>query len=113
MNLMPGSASNPPASSADLRSDVPAEDSAVVDAVDTAAIQHPVTETVIEPKKGWIGIDWSELGHARELLYFLIWRDIKVRYKQATLGVLWAVLVPVIQVAIFSIIFGSGLNLAS
>lgn len=73
----------------------------------------PVTETVIAPQKGWIGIDWGELARARELLFFLIWRDIKVRYKQATLGVLWAVLVPVIQVAIFSILFGSGLSLAS
>jgi lipopolysaccharide transport system permease protein len=72
-----------------------------------------VAETVIEPRKGWIGIDWGELARARELLFFLVWRDIKVRYKQATLGVLWAVLVPLIQVAIFSVIFGSGLNLAS
>jgi lipopolysaccharide transport system permease protein len=81
----------------------------------TSAAVEPVvvTETVIEPRKGWIGIDWGELARARELLFFLIWRDIKVRYKQATLGVLWAVLVPLIQVAIFSAIFGSGLNLAS
>jgi lipopolysaccharide transport system permease protein len=111
MNLMPGSASNLPASSANLHPDAAADDLAVTPMAETA--EHELSETVIEPKKGWIGIDWSELAHARELLYFLVWRDIKVRYKQATLGVLWAVLVPVIQVAIFSIIFGSGLNLAS
>ena len=69
-------------------------------------------ETVIQPTKGWIGVDWGELARSRELLFFLVWRDIKVRYKQATLGVLWAVLVPVVQVAIFSAIFGSGLSLA-
>jgi lipopolysaccharide transport system permease protein len=108
---MPGSASNIPANSADLRSNAPAQEPAIPESAD--ATSHEVTETVIEPKKGWIGVDWGELAHARELLYFLIWRDIKVRYKQAALGFLWAVLVPVIQVAIFSIIFGSGLNLAS
>ncbi|MDB5295973.1 MAG: putative polysaccharide transporter permease protein [Phycisphaerales bacterium] len=98
MNLMSSTVSNVPVSPAALAASADAE---------------PVKETVIEPKKGWIGVDWPELSRGRELLYFLVWRDVKVRYKQATLGVLWAVLVPLIQVAIFSIIFGSGLNLAS
>jgi lipopolysaccharide transport system permease protein len=88
----------------------PPPDPAVVEA---AAAAEAVMETVIEPKKGWIGLNWPELSRSRELLFFLVWRDIKVRYKQATLGILWAVLVPLIQVMIFSIIFGSGLNLAS
>jgi len=72
-----------------------------------------VRETVIAPKKGWIAVDWAELVRQRELLYFLVWRDIKVRYKQATLGVAWAVLQPLSQVLVFSLIFGSGFSLAS
>ena len=75
--------------------------------------QGPVRETVIEPRKGWIAVDWGELLRQRELLFFLVWRDIKVRYKQATLGVLWAVLQPLVNVAIFSLIFGAGFNLAA
>jgi lipopolysaccharide transport system permease protein len=70
-------------------------------------------ETVIEPKKGWVAVDWPEMSRARELLFFLVWRDIKVRYKQATLGILWAVLQPLIQVVLFSLIFGAGLRLAA
>jgi lipopolysaccharide transport system permease protein len=63
-------------------------------------------EVIIRPREGWIGIDWSELWRYRELLYFLAWRDIKVRYKQAMLGFMWAVLSPLIQVAIYTLIFG-------
>jgi lipopolysaccharide transport system permease protein len=71
-------------------------------------------ETVIAPKKGWIAVDWGELFRQRELLFFLVWRDIKVRYKQATLGVAWAVLQPLTQVLVFSFIFGSaGFSLAA
>lgn len=77
------------------------------------AAESGVADTVIQPQKGWIGIDWAELNRSRELLAFLVWRDVKVRYKQATLGILWAVLVPLVQVAIFSVLFGSGLSLAS
>ncbi|HEX8911861.1 MAG TPA: ABC transporter permease [Humisphaera sp.] len=84
-----------------------------VAAVAALASEPDVHETVIQPQKGWIGIDWGELFRSREVLYSLVGRDIKVRYKQAALGFLWAVLVPVIQVMIFSIIFGSGLSLAS
>ena len=73
------------------------------------AAQHPhrdETELVIKPRKGWIAIDWNELWGHRELLYFLVWRDVKVRYKQAVLGFAWAILAPVISVAIFTMIFG-------
>lgn len=61
-------------------------------------------ETIIRPNQR--GLALSEAYARRELLYFLIWRDIKIRYKQTVLGVVWAVLVPVIQLVIFSIIFG-------
>ena len=50
--------------------------------------------TVIEPKKGWIPIDFKEIWEYRELLYFLTKRDIKVRYKQTVLGGLWAIIQP-------------------
>lgn len=65
-----------------------------------------VPELVIEPPKGWIGLDWGELWRYRELLYFLVWRDFKVRYKQTVLGVAWAIVQPVFQMVIFTIIFG-------
>src|SRR5688500_11950084 len=68
-------------------------------------VEEPV-ELVIEPVKGWIPVDWSELVRNRELLFFLIWRDIKVRYKQAVLGIGWAVLQPVMQMIVFTLIFG-------
>ena len=62
--------------------------------------------TIIEPRRGWIPIDVRELWRYRELLYFLTWRDILVRYKQTALGVLWAVIQPVVTMVIFSLVFG-------
>jgi len=69
-----------------------------------AAIESP--EIVIRPRKGWIGIDWRELWQYRELLFFLVWRDVKVRYKQTVLGIAWAVIQPVFTMLLFTIIFG-------
>ena len=60
---------------------------------------------VIKPTKGWASLHLRELWEYRELLYFLTWRDIKVRYKQAVLGVLWAILQPVITMVVFTIVF--------
>lgn len=62
--------------------------------------------TIIEPKKGWVPIDFRELWQYRELLFFLTWRDILIRYKQTAIGVLWAVIQPVLTMAIFSVVFG-------
>lgn len=62
--------------------------------------------TVIRPRPGWQAVDLRELWQYRELLFFLIWRDIKVRYKQTVLGAAWAILQPVTSMVIFSIIFG-------
>lgn len=61
-------------------------------------------EIVIRPNQR--GLALGEAYARRELLYFLVWRDIKLRYKQTVIGVAWAVLVPVIQLVIFSVIFG-------
>lgn len=62
--------------------------------------------TVIEPPRGWAPLDWRELVRHRELLFFLTWRDIKVRYKQTALGALWAVLQPAMTMVVFTVLFG-------
>jgi len=69
--------------------------------------------TVIEPSSGWRMLDLKELWAYRELLWVLTMRDIKVRYKQTVLGVLWAVIQPVMTMIIFSLIFGKLANLPS
>ncbi len=61
---------------------------------------------VIEPSKGWMAVNFRELWRFRELLYFLAWRDVKVKYKQTALGVVWAVLQPVLMMIIFTVLFG-------
>src|SRR6266498_3284894 len=60
----------------------------------------------IEPDKGWISLNLGELWEYRELLYFLIWRDIKVRYKQTVLGAAWAIIQPVMTMVVFTVFFG-------
>lgn len=65
-----------------------------------------MTVTIIEPLKGWQGIDFQELKNYRDLSFFLVWRDIKVMYAQTILGFAWAIIQPLIQIIIFSIIFG-------
>lgn len=62
--------------------------------------------TVIRPQRGWRAVDLRELWRHRELLCFLVWRDIKVRYKQTVIGAAWAIIQPVCTMLIFSIIFG-------
>ena len=60
----------------------------------------------IEPSKGWVSLKLKELWEYRELLYFLTWRDIKVRYKQSILGASWAIIQPFFTMVVFSIFFG-------
>ncbi|MGA1844947.1 MAG: ABC transporter permease [bacterium] len=63
--------------------------------------------TVIEPRKGWLaGFSLREMVRYRELLYFLVWRDVKVRYKQTVLGAAWAVLQPFFTMVVFTVFFG-------
>ncbi|NNM33265.1 MAG: ABC transporter permease [Gemmatimonadetes bacterium] len=59
----------------------------------------------IEPSKGWSSLQLGEVWAFRELLYFLTWRDIKVRYKQSVLGAFWAIIQPVISMVVFTLIF--------
>jgi lipopolysaccharide transport system permease protein len=62
--------------------------------------------TVIRPSRGWSPLDLKELWRYRELVYFLTWRDVKVRYKQTALGASWAVIQPVFTMVVFSLFFG-------
>jgi lipopolysaccharide transport system permease protein len=67
----------------------------------------PLTVTTVRPSRGWLGVNLRELWRYRELIYFLIWRDVKVRYKQTLLGAAWAILKPFFSMVVFSIIFGT------
>jgi len=69
----------------------------------TASVQRTLR---IEPAGAWHGARLAELWRYRELLYFFVWRDIKVRYKQTVLGALWAIIQPVATTLIFTVFFG-------
>ena len=60
----------------------------------------------IRPSKGWVPLDFEEMWRYRELLYFFVWRDIKIRYKQTILGASWAIIQPLFTMVIFSLFFG-------
>lgn len=66
----------------------------------------PDVVTTIAPSRGWVSLKLPEVWEYRELLFFLMWRDIKVRYKQTVLGVLWAILQPLSTMVVFSLFFG-------
>jgi lipopolysaccharide transport system permease protein len=66
----------------------------------------PVPTMRIAPSGGWVSLKLGELWEYRELLYFLIWRDIKVRYKQTALGATWAIIQPFFTMVVFSLFFG-------
>lgn len=76
-----------------------------------AAVQEIFT--IIKPHKGWSHINFKELWEYRELFWFLALRDILIRYKQAAIGVVWAVIQPILTMVIFSVIFGSLAKLPS
>jgi homopolymeric O-antigen transport system permease protein len=60
---------------------------------------------VVRPSRGWVPLNLGELWRYRELLYFLVWRDVKVRYKQTAVGALWAILQPLLLALLFTLIF--------
>jgi len=62
--------------------------------------------TIIRPSRGWISLNLRDLWEYRELLYFLTWRDVKVRYKQTVLGAAWAIIQPFFTMVVFSLFFG-------
>jgi lipopolysaccharide transport system permease protein len=73
-----------------------------------AEVLTPESQTIlrIKPSRGWTAINFRELWEYRELLVFLTWREVMIRYKQAVLGIAWAILQPLFTVLIFSVIFG-------
>jgi lipopolysaccharide transport system permease protein len=70
-------------------------------------------ETIIRPKKVFNFDDILEIWRYRELLYFFVWRDLKVRYKQTAIGVAWAVLQPFVSMVVFSVFFGTLIKVPS
>jgi lipopolysaccharide transport system permease protein len=66
---------------------------------------NPTLEVLLEPHKGWQPIDLREIYQGRELFGFLVWRDIKIRYKQTLFGGLWAVFQPLLAMLIFTVVF--------
>lgn len=68
---------------------------------------------IIEPSKSWVAINLRDLWVYRELLYFLTWRDVKVRYKQTVLGAAWAIIQPLFAMIIFTLFFGRLAGIAS
>src|SRR5271167_4773976 len=67
---------------------------------------RPATLVRIAPRRRWFGLDAREVWAYRELLYFFVWRDIKVRYKQTVIGAAWAVLQPFLTMLVFTLFFG-------
>jgi len=69
--------------------------------------------TIIQPRSGWKIVDFKELYQYRDLFYFLVWRDIKALYAQTILGFSWAIIHPLVQIILFSIIFGRVANVST
>src|SRR5665811_2020961 len=67
---------------------------------------YELPELVIRPSKGWVSLNLTDLWRYRELIFFLAWRDISVRYKQTVLGATWAIIQPLLTMIVFTIFFG-------
>lgn len=67
--------------------------------------------SVIEPQTGWCAVDWGELKEYRDLFYFLVWREIKALYAQTVMGFSWAIINPLVQIVIFTVVFGRVANI--
>lgn len=74
--------------------------------VDTSTDTAASPAIRIRPSRGWVSLNLHELWEYRELLYFLVWRDIKVRYKQTALGAAWAIIQPFFTMVVFTLFFG-------
>jgi len=82
------------------------ENQALADA-DELSQAEAMPTIIIELTRGWLSLKLRDLWQYRELLYFLTWRDVKVRYKQTVIGFLWAIIQPFLKMVVFSIIFGT------
>lgn len=74
--------------------------------LDTSVNSSDIPYLLIQPSRGWVSLKLRELWEYRELLYFLTWRDIKVRYKQTVLGATWAIIQPFMTMVVFTLFFG-------
>lgn len=81
--------------------------------VDDPGAHYADRVTVIAPTKGWTALNLGDIWEYRELLYFLTWRDVKVRYKQTVLGAAWAIIQPLFTMLVFTIFFGKLANMPS
>jgi lipopolysaccharide transport system permease protein len=81
-------------------------------APDVTARSEPTASTVIRPRSGWVALNARELWAYRELLYFFVWRDLKVRYKQTAFGAAWALIQPILMMLIFTLVLGRVTGLA-
>ena len=70
-------------------------------------LSENLPELVIRPARGWVALNLPDLWRYRELVFFLAWRDISVRYKQTVLGAAWAIIQPFFTMVVFSVFFGS------
>lgn len=77
------------------------------------ALREQTAVTIIRPSRGWAALDLRDLWLYRELIYFLTWRDLKVRYKQTLLGAAWAILQPFLTMVVFTIFFGNFAKVSS
>ena len=77
-----------------------------MNAANTTAVVTEPPVLRIAPPHGWWGVDFHELWQFRELIYFFVWRDIKVRYKQTAIGAAWAILQPALAMIVFALFFG-------
>src|SRR5437660_793709 len=73
----------------------------------------PLPVKVIEPSRSWVPLNLMEIWEYRDLLYLLVWRELKVRYKQTILGFLWATIQPFFTMVVFSVVFGRLAHLPS
>lgn len=89
---------------------IPSEAPLLNGSAETAAA--PFVPVIIEPSPAWASVRWREVWAYRELLYFLAWRDIKIRYKQSALGASWAILQPLATMLIFTTLLGRAANLS-
>lgn len=80
---------------------------------DISDLKTDVYHIHIKPSRGWVSLNFQEMWEYRGLLYFLIWRDIKIRYKQTIMGASWAILQPIFTMVIFSLFFGRLANVPS
>lgn len=90
----------------ELQPDIKRPKAPVSKAIQPAADAANVPTIIIKPSQGWVSLKLRELWAYKELLYFLTWRDIKVRYKQTALGGAWAIIQPFFTMIVFSLFFG-------